>query len=369
MSVAVERFSTVGAGADRAMAVEERKLRPILAWALVGAMFLALQVYVYTKWITGPNFGETNTGPDAVPQYMKVLITVQLPLGFILLGAFGWHFLIKPWRRDGRPSFDGLMVVGWMSMYWMDGLCNYYAPLFTYNSYVPNSGSWFSDVPGWMSPNGGNLAEPPLLVVPLYVYGFMAGVFFANFVMRRSKRQWPQIGKFGLIMVAWVTLMVFDLVIETAWMRTGLYAWPGAIKGLTLWYGKWYQFPIYESVVWGAGWAAFASWRYFRNDRGDSVAERGIERVKLSSGKKTALRFLAIMGMTQSIFLVFYCIPIQFFATKASTPPPAFQQRSYFMDEICGKGTDYACPGARIPLAHRNSAHLRPDGTLAPGRP
>ena len=45
----------------------------------------------------------------------------------------------------------------------------YFAPFFTYNAYVPNSGSWFSDVPGWVSPNGHNLAELPLLHAAAWV--------------------------------------------------------------------------------------------------------------------------------------------------------------------------------------------------------
>jgi Spirocyclase AveC-like len=364
MSITVDR-PILASSRETVPDVEERRLRPVMAWALGGALCLALQAYVYIAWIAGSNFKSTSTGVDRVPGYMKTLIDAQLPIGLVALVCFTWFFLIKPWRRDGRPSFDGMMVIGWTSIYWMDGMGNYFAPMFTYNSYVPNMGSWYSNVPGWFSPNGHKLAEPPLMTIPLYVYGFMAGVFFCCWVMRHAKARWPRTGKFGMAMIAWATMMVFDFVAETIWMRTGYYAWPGAIKGLTLWYGKWYQFPIYESVIWGAGWAGFALWRFYRNDRGESLVERGLDRVKASTGRKNALRILATIGMCHALFLIYY-IPIQYFGLKSSAPPAAFMHRSYFLDGICGPGTNQACPGPKVPIAHRGSAHLRPDGTLAP---
>jgi hypothetical protein len=34
---------------------------------------------------------------------------------------------------------------------------------------------------------------------------------------------------------------------------------------------------------------------------------------------------------------------------------------SYLREGICGNGTDYACPGADVPIPSRTSYHLRPD--------
>ena len=65
------------------------------------------------------------------------------------------------------------------------------------------------------------------------------------------------------------------------------------IKPLTLWYGHYYQFPIYEAVFSGLWWAALACLGYFLNDKGQTIAERGIDRVQVSTKRKAWIRWAA----------------------------------------------------------------------------
>jgi hypothetical protein len=49
--------------------------------------------------------------------------------------------------------------------------------------------------------------------------------------------------------------MVFDTVLEILLIRvTGIYAYPVPSAALSLWGGHWYQFPIYEGLLFGGWW-------------------------------------------------------------------------------------------------------------------
>ena len=40
--------------------------------------------------------------------------------------------------------------------------------------------------------------------------------------------------------------------------------------------------------------------------------------------------------------------------------------RSYFVYDLCGPGSEYACPGPDVPIAHNDSGYLGPDGEFVP---
>ena len=42
------------------------------------------QLYIWGKWITGPNFERVPVGPDEPPTLMKFTIWIGLSIGFIL---------------------------------------------------------------------------------------------------------------------------------------------------------------------------------------------------------------------------------------------------------------------------------------------
>jgi len=93
-----------------------------------------------------------------------------------------------------------------------------------------------------------------------------------------------------------------------------------------------------------------SSVRYFVDDHGNSLAERGIETVKASGLRRAGLRFLAIFGAFSVIVLAFYNIPTAIMAAHSTAWPADTQKRSYLLDGICGQGTDRACPGPGVPI-------------------
>ena len=62
--------------------------------------------------------------------------------------------------------------------------------------------------------------------------------------------------------------------------------------------------------------------------------------------------------------IVLYAVPYSYFAIKADTFPA---MPSYLRANICGDGTDYACPSKNhVPMPSRSSLHIGPDD---PGLP
>lgn len=341
-----------------------RKIVPIKWWAAVGAAFALLQLYVYGAWIVTGKATATPHGPDPIPSWMQFAMrTAEVTMTLSAIFMIYW-FLVRPWRRERTITFDGMMLIGFVSIYWMDPLANWFAPWTAVNSGFYNLGSWAANVPGFRSPNGNLFAEPLLMVLPLYVAWMVPGVLLGCAVMRRAKRRWPELGKFGQVAACYAVIVFFDVLCETIFVRLGFYTYPGSIRWMALFPGKYYQMPLFEYLVWPMAWTSFTCLRYFRNDKGESFAERGLERVRISRRNSRSLRTLSIIGIMHVACIVFYQIPAAVYGLYSDPWPADHLNRSYLTDGLCGPRTGYACPGPAIPVPRPDSAHISPSGEL-----
>ena len=94
--------------------------------------------------------------------------------------------LVQPWRRDGRPSTDGLMALACLCLVVQDPWSSYVQHWFTYNAYLPNMGSWVNEIPGWMAfgAPGEQVPEPILWSPFMYCYAFFAITVLGCWQMR-----------------------------------------------------------------------------------------------------------------------------------------------------------------------------------------
>ena len=345
---------------------EIKKFKPVKLWAWLGAAYAAMIIYSMSGWIISGNATPTPKGSDPVPMYMKIFINSWEVVGIPLFILFLWKVMIRPWRREGRIQSDGLFCIAFFTLWWQDPMSNWLAPYFTYNSELINFGNWTQNIPGWFMPHSNYIGEPAVAVSMGYVYLIFGMCIVGCGVMRKAKQRWPNLSTFGLIMVAASFFIVFDLLFEPPLLILGVFSYPGTIDWLTLFHGHYYQFPIYEALLWGAVcWGGWTCLRYFKNDKGETFAERGVSDLKISNKRKAGVRLLAIMGAAHSIFLFGYNIPLQFFIANGSPWPEDIQSRSYFQQNLCGEGTEYLCwgPGVAYPRGN-DGAHLDPNGHL-----
>lgn len=344
----------------------DKKVKPVVIWATAGGLLLALQIYVWTRWVTGPYFVRVPQGPSDPPMYMKTMLTINAAAMVILLPLTVYWFLIRPWVRERRFTLDGLLFVSCALFFFQDPFLNYVNTWCTYNTWLWNRGSWSSHVPGWVSPEepGRQVAEP--LLINATGYGMV--MFFAIagcWLMRRLKNRWPAMSNLKLILATYVAAIILDFVMEAGFMLPfGLYTYPGAIRSVSVFADTYHQWPIYEGLMWGGVMTALACLRFFTDDRGRTIVERGLDQVRGGFAKQQFIRFLAIFAFTSSAFFFLYNVPAQWFALHSDPWPADHMKRSYFNGGICGDGTDVPCPDPILPNPTKRSGYIDTDGKL-----
>src|SRR5581483_12511763 len=146
---------------------------------------------------------------------------------------------------------------------------------------------------GMTQPHGDALADPIYASIPGFVLLYFGGMLIGKYAMERARRRNPGISNVKLV---WMTIGLSTLVmgcLELAWMRTGFYIYPNTIGSMTLFSGQYYQIPLYEFIIDSITVAAMAWIVYFRNDKGETIVERGLSNLRVSQGKKSLMRFLA----------------------------------------------------------------------------
>ncbi len=347
----------------RGASAAKKKVRPVKIWATLGAIFVLLQIYLYTRWIFSDEFERTPVGPDEVPGWMKALLNIWQYGGLALALAIIYWVVYRPWRRDGRMSAEGLVCLGFLTVFWQNSLISWFQWNLTWNSYFINFGGWEMGIPGWVAPHSNKTAEPILALPPMYIYFMFGAVTIGCQIMKMIRKKFPQLGNFGLCVTTIILFFVFDSALEPLLMASGVWTYPGAIKGVTLFHGHYFQFPLYEAILFGGTWAAWCFLLFFKNDKGQTVVERGVNTLRVRGGVRTGVRFLAIAGFL-NLAMVIYSLLWAVIGLHASSFPKDITDRSYLIDELCGARTGYSCPGPGVPIPRENSAYLTPDGTF-----
>lgn len=342
-------------------------------WAGIGVAFLLLGAYIIIKWLTGPNFHHVAKGPSDPPTWMKVELwawqILSFPAAFVML----YIFVIRPWRREKRVGIDGLFVVAGGTLFVQDTWSNAGNHWFTYNGYMVNFGSWANDVP-WFNAYGkpGHMVLEPILFIPAaYTYIMCIGAGFGCWAMKKFKSRRPQAKSFTIVLAGFVAMCLFDIVLEGfIWMPLGIYEYPGG--HWSMFANTYHKYPLNETFTIGAVFTAMAALKYFRDDRGLTVIERGVTKLGLSPRKTLALRMLAVIGFVNLAMFLFYNVPNTAIGFNSTTWPADLQKRSYFLDGICGVGTDRACPGGSNPGITDTSVWPNVNGGVTvpdPGKP
>jgi hypothetical protein len=336
--------------------------RPVLGWAAIGACCITLFAYLVFRWVTASTFEPTPAGD--VPAYTQVAANVWQIAQVIGVPIFIWFVVIRPYRRTGALTVDGVMCIAFITLWWQDTLCNSISVFETNSAAFINFGSWDNYIPGWTQPQGHLVVEPPLgssgimyLWCPLVCA--MLGCKVINLVKNRYRR-----GHFAQLFASVVAIGIATGIGEIIVLRFGLWSYPGAHSGWTLFEDKYYQYPIYEGILFGLVGTAWAAVRYYKNDNGQTVVERGIDQVNVSHGKKQALRVLAMSGILNVSFLLLWELPTAHLAMSQREWPDSFQNLQHLTNSLCGTGSDRACPGPQIPMTKPNSLYINQDGRL-----
>jgi hypothetical protein len=352
----------IRASLDSQRSTQPRTARPVAWWAASGAALLALAAYMVVRWIAAGNFVSTPNGPTPMPGWMKTALLWN-QIGFLILFVvIMYWFVARPIRSGRSIPLEGVIALGSMSLAFYDGLAGYFQPYFVWNTGSLQRGSWDNFIPGFLAPNMEKFNQPffTLLCYPAYYVG---GMLLGCWLMRAARRRWPQVGTFGLLAASFLGVTVLLSLFEALWLRTGTYSYV-ATWGPVLFKGHYYQFPLVAGPLDGLLCTSVAALSFFRNDRGETLVERGIDRVNLSGAGKTVVRVLAMAAFVNLAQLVLWSMPNMWFALHSDGWIADASNRSYLTNGLCGAGSDRACPSSAIPTPHRNSAYIDVHGRL-----
>ena len=326
-----------------------RTINPTLIWAGVGAVFIAFELFVIGRWLTGPHFGRPPVDTGSVPDLTRNVIQITQIISPVVTIVIVIRFLILPWITNRRITFDGMLLIAWFGLWFQDPMGNLLTTQLYYSSAWYSLGSWtLGSTPGWISPAGNHLPEPILVMGFGYLWLGVSSSVFASWAMRTCRQRFPRTSALELVLLALVICVTLDVLAEVALAWAGTFAWPAAIDGLTLFYGRPYQFPMYEGVLFGGVFAAAATLRFYRDDRGNSWAERGIDRIAVPTRVKGGIRFLSVYGFMHLFMAVAYAIPMMLFATQADN---YLRYPSHLENGMCASGPESnQCPGPGIPM-------------------
>lgn len=340
------------------VSVAGKQALPIVWWSGVGALFMLLAVYVWGSWILSPEFKPTpapaNDGGWALwIKSFEVFCIVASSSTYL------W-FVVRPLIRERRLNTTGMVIAVSPFLYLQDPFGLYVTQWWTYSSHFTNYGNWISQVPGAITPNAHLVPEPIFAASSMYVW--LVGIPFLLIAagMRKYKARYPQASTAQVFLFGILLGFIYDLVVEGLAVQVGLWSFTGAIWSMSLFGGHWNQFPLYEMVFWGGMAGVAANVLYWTNDKGQVFVERGVERLRVPPLAKGVMRYLAFLGIFQTLILVLYTLPIQFFAMNGD-PMPA-DTPAHLRPGVCGDGTAYACAGPGVPL---NRAGPRIDGQPA----
>jgi hypothetical protein len=339
--------------------------KPVVFWAIVGSAFLLLAAYIWGSWLISPIFRPAPVGPDPLPDSVRLTVRICEAAG----GLTGLFILVKfvllPLWRERRLSFDGMLVLNFLLMWWMDPMVNYYNYSFSYNSHTFNMGSWAKFIPGWSYPNAENFPEPLVMMGGFYTGYWMITALLGCWLIRKIREWQPGTSVAMCLTALFVAMFAIDLAIEMLILRTGLAAYPGVVSEISIFPGKVYQWPLYEGLGVGLSCVGFTALRYFKDDKGHTFVERGLDRLRLSSGGRSVLRFCAVAGFIQPMFLLGFYFTYNAFLFNIDSFP---SYPSYMRNMMCGEGTDYACPNRRwVPIPSAGATlHVRPDDPRLP---
>ncbi len=322
---------------------------PVVRWAWAGGAILLFILFVMARWFISGHAVPTAPGPDVLPHAAAQFIFWVQCVATVLGVLFFTMFVIRPWIREGHMTTTGMLYVCWLTLFFQDPMMSYTSASLLYNSYMVNLGTWtLGSMPGWTSPNGNNLPEPLLLIIVGYTIIGYSLCFPVLMMLNKIKERWTGLSKFQLATLGILILIVMDTIFESLLLRTGVYAYPGGIREITLFAGQTYQFPMSEGICYG-GFTIGATMLllFYRDDRGQTFVERGLEKLRVGEMSRQWIKFLALFAYVHLSMLFVFTVPMQWFALHSDPFPQGYP--SYMINGLCAYGPNAdQCPGPGV---------------------
>lgn len=319
--------------------------------ALAGIPVLVWNAWTVIAWLTD--------GPEAVTQFrdrgsVSWYAARVIECGVVLASLLVIRYLVRGCRRAGRVlTFDVMFCLVGATIFWSDFGMNFFQPVFVASSNFVNVNNPCGHMPFVVNPDCGRGPEPLLFFPLVETFLVLALAIGVSKLVSRARSRWPGMSPaqvFGLIMaIAW-TFSLFEVVI----LALGVWGYAGP---------RWMSFSPGHGVQYHAGvllgtglfFGPMAALYIIRNDKGQTIVERGLERH--SPKLRKAIMLMALYSTVQFITWIPGDGPMILLSFYQDGWP---RMPAHLLNNTCNApgvdGTRYGvCPGApgyRLPGRH-----------------
>jgi hypothetical protein len=312
--------------------------------ALLGIPVLVWNVWTVGAWLIAGPHEITRYRPraHAIDWYgARVFEGLAIVIAFVIA-----VYVYRGCRRARMLlTFDVLFCLAAATQFWGDAGVNFVAPTITISSSWVNVNATCGHMPLVVNPDCGRTPDPLLFLFLLETFVPLGcAIIFGRFVSRLRTRR-PEISTGQLVAVVIAGGFALALLEPLVIIPLHLWNYPGTPPAIDL--GGGFRYPLFEIACFGPWFGVLASVRIFRNDRGQTIVERGLDRHTPRTRK--AVTWLALYTIFQIAIWGFASMPYWVLGINQHPWP---REPIQLVNGMCNapgvSGTRYGpCPGSR----------------------
>lgn len=267
--------------------------------AVIGALFLAWEASTIIPWLAdGPSQLTQFRDPDlGTINRFRIAEAIMIVISIAVL-----VYLVRSCVRERRLVFDAQFCIAGALLFWLDPMVNFYLPVVTWSSNFVNLQNWCGQAPGVVNPDCSSQPEPMIFLGLLYTFGMLVFAVLVGSFMRLVKARRPGISLPRLLGATFVAAVALDIAFEGPMVLMRFWSHVGAgPDALSIFGDGQPKFPIPIILVMGLWFTFFAALRFFKDDNGETVVERGLSRIPRP--RRTLITLLALVGIFQGATL------------------------------------------------------------------
>ena len=322
-----------------------------ITYALAG---LGLLIVGYALWTWGAWLAD---GPRPVTEFRDLNSpTLWVARGYeaamVITAITVLVVVIRGCLRQRRMTFDAMMIVaGFFTLFW-DPMVNWMQPNFFYSSQWINLNTWVSYAPFVVNPTAGQMPQPMVFIGLIYPFGWVPFAMLLNAGMAAVKRRRPMLSHARLIGLTYLGALGLCMALEAPMFLMNLWGLPGAPAALAL-FDDDHRFAWAEYVTTAIVFTTVAAVRFFKNDKGQTLPERGLD--GLGAARRAIIATLASIALFAMSMWVLILVQLPA-GLHASPYPQGYPD--HMINNLCdvkpGMHTEYGpCPGSpgfRMPV-------------------
>ncbi|CDO90177.1 spirocyclase AveC family protein [Mycobacterium triplex] len=286
--------------------------------AVIGVLVAGYALWTWGAWLTsGPTQISATRDHGAPSWWVARTYETIMAATVVIIGVY----VVRQCLQQRRLVFDAIFVIAGFFMLFWDPMVNWMQPNFMYSSQWLNLNTWVAQAPGVVNPTAG-LMPQPVFIMFIYPFGLLGFSIILNHGMRVVHRRVPQISTVALLAFAYAYGLLLGFCLEAPIFLFNLWGLPGAPASFSL-FANGQRYAWAEYLTTGIVFTALAAVRYFRNDKGQTIAERGLESFTPAARSAVAVFATVAMFAMSMWVLLLVQIPAGLHASPYPTNYPA----------------------------------------------